>query len=133
MLSIPQIQAYIDTNPRIFRQGVAISETQLCAMFNITPPTITTDFNQTSKAFNRYHLSKLSAYTKLNKVLRRCGLVIRQEEDGRTYRIQNGEGTVKRIVGLASEAASKRLTQHTLTDGYSTYGGRWQPQMPQRT
>ena len=133
MLSTPQIQAFINANPRTFRQGATLTEEQLCAIFSIPRPTITNDFATTAKALSRFHLSKLSAYTKLNRVLSRCGLVIRQEADGRFYRLQDAEGTVKRIIGLASEAAGKRASQRQLTDGYSNFGGRWEPELPSRT
>ena len=100
--------------PSVMVPGTVISQSSLCAHFNITAPDITSaeNLSQVVKMTTNFVLAKTNAYTGVNKLLAAYGLVIRQETIGDTiqYRVQT-EAEVERKITSYKKASRAKTTQ----------------------
>lgn len=119
-------------NPRLFRSGATITSSWLCRTFEIEVPSIENlTLAQAMQVGNRHQLRKTYYYVRLNKLLSRRGLVIRQETNAETavvtYKVQQMPGTIKRLEAYAHQTEVKREQFRRLTVGVATYRQQWSP------
>jgi len=122
-LSKAQLNTLIDQNPSMFRSGGSFTSNRLCKIFDIRKPSTKGRFETVNKRLIRFNLEKVTAYTSLNKLLARRGLVIRQSNN--RYIVQDLEGTRNRIMSYSQQSAKKISQRRTLIQGLRTYQGRW--------
>lgn len=120
-LSIPTLNQLISNNAQLFRESNTLSGTVIRDFFQIVPIT-----DQSSPAAVRTHdFAMFSAYARLNKLLRRRGLVLKKDKD--TYKVLGHVPATQKAAAYVREAG-RNIRQHTtLTEGIRLQGSLWSP------
>ena len=120
------IAQIIDDNRHLFHLNATISDQWLCSTFSIPRPSLTDlTFDQAQLVLNTFRLKRAYYYGRLNAILARYGLVIRQRTDSRTavttFKVQTRINTRKRLIAYAASAHVKHEQQNRLANGIARY------------
>ena len=120
-LSIPTLNQIISNNDRLFRATTTLSDATIREIFDIAP--ITTRSLPTEVRLHDFAM--FSAYTRLNKLLRRRGLVLKKAKD--TYKVLGHVPATTKAEEYVREAG-RNIRQHgILSQGIRTQGSLWSP------
>lgn len=119
------LNALITANPDIFRLGNTVSGNFIRSIFAVQRPLLVGSESEVIKSAEKYHLGTLSAYTRLNRLLRRRGLTLRKEHDN--FIIEDYEGQHTVVDSYAKAAVGKQRRKTTLRNGLREYRGIWSP------
>lgn len=121
--SLPQVRDVINVNRKMFKQGNELTEDEVLALFNVTVPAFdvmsAAEIRQTAQAFQ---LQKLGLQVKINKVLAKRGLYMKQHQNTK-YQIQTVEGAAERAEMLAVTGAEKQRRAGVLNQGLVRHAG----------
>lgn len=121
-LSKPQRHAIIMRNSSLFVLNKTVPAQRLRQWYNI-PTLDIQDLNEvdTVKMIRNHDLCMVTAYTKLNQLLTRRGLVIRRQNG--VYKLQTLPKAARRVGQLAEESRTKAYASTRLSNGITRYHG----------
>lgn len=110
-----QINTFITTNSTFFAEDATFTNTDLAKWFNLPM----------SNNINRNNMLLLSAYTKLNKLLKTRGLVIKSKGYYTEFSVRGGAAATSQVNSLKRTGVNKIASATTLATGIAEYSSSW--------
>jgi hypothetical protein len=118
--TLSKVNQIITSNKHLFRQGVQFTADDLVAMMSPIVPQLARNYPPHIAAMH-----KLTAYTKLNKVLAFRGLRVKSCNYGEYYEVATLSKAKKAVTTYTKVSRAKAKTSRLLNEGIERYQGKW--------
>lgn len=124
-LSYPQVRNLIQSNTKMFKQEAQFPDTAIMAWFEIEQPDFTSmNSAEIVRASQTFQLQKVSAQTKVNRVLAQRGLYMSQHKSV-NYRIKTAVQTASKVKSYSIASAQKASRGRELNAGVTAFKSKW--------